>query len=360
MELSDLFTKFFDQSFASRWNGTCNGWTRELAIAHITTDVLIWLSYMAIPILLIKLIKVRKDLPFNFFISLFAIFIISCGLTHLAAVITSFYPLYYMDFWIKAIAAVASVGTACLLWKSYPQILNLPNPLTSLDTIAKMNQDLQNANKELDNFALIAAHDLQDPIKQNNVLIKMIQDGKLEFLPLILKNNNKMNDFIKSLLTFARSGGTNLKFESVDLNETMKKVMQDLQVIIDEQKPEIIVSSLPTIQCDQIQIGRVFQNLIKNAIKSKSPKRPLKIEINVSETEDMYICSIKDNGIGLPKERLPFLFAIYRGKKIDSTGVGFGLAICKRIVESHGGTIIVDSQEDKGSCFTFTIDKEKV
>src|SRR5579872_4365501 len=119
MTCFDLITKFFDQSFASRWTGLCGGWTKELVIAHSIMDFVIWFAYMTIPIMLLLIAKNRNDIPFNSFFFWFAVFIVSCGFTHLMNIITSFSPLYYMDFWVKTITAVASAATAWLFYRSY-------------------------------------------------------------------------------------------------------------------------------------------------------------------------------------------------------------------------------------------------
>ncbi len=353
----DLITKFFDQSFASRWSGNCGGWTKSLVITHVIADLLIWASYMTIPVLLIRLSIKRNDLPFNIFFILFAIFIVGCGFTHLVGAVTAFYPYYYIDFWVKSVTAFASIWTAILLYKMYPQMVSIPNPFTALGTIEKKNKELMLANKinkQLEDFALVAAHDLQDPMKQNNVFLRMIKEGKHEFIDEMEKNNIRMNEFIKNLLTFARSGGVNIKIEPVDLNHIANNVLHDLQEIIGSTK--LLIESLPTINCDAIQIQRVFQNLIKNALKCKSPNRPLQIEIKSKKISGYWEFCVIDNGIGITKEILSSLFTIYRGKKTDSTGAGFGLAICKRIVNSHNGTISASSEIGVGTCFTFTIE----
>lgn len=133
--MTDLFTKLFDQSFASRWAGTCSGWTKDLVIAHLIADFLIWFAYMTIPVFLVLLARRRRDVPFNIFFFWFAAFIIGCGLTHLSTIFMSFYPFYYLDFWVKMLTATASIATAWLLWKTYPDMLAVPNPFVTIEVI---------------------------------------------------------------------------------------------------------------------------------------------------------------------------------------------------------------------------------
>lgn len=140
---TDLFTKLFDQTFASRWAGTCNGWTKELTIAHMVADFFIWFAYMTIPVMLILLAKKRKDIPFNRFFFWFAAFIIGCGMGHLVAIFTSVFPFYYIEFWVKGFTATASIATAWLLWRTYPQMMDMPNPFTKLDEVKQTRDRLE-------------------------------------------------------------------------------------------------------------------------------------------------------------------------------------------------------------------------
>jgi PAS domain S-box-containing protein len=478
----DFITELFNHNFASRWGGDCNGWTRELAVAHIIADMLIWLSYMAIPLLLIRIMRSRRDIPFNTFFLLFAVFIVGCGFTHFMGAITAVFPYYYFDFWIKAGTAIASIGTAWVLWRAFPQIITFPNPTTSLETAEKANKKLQDladviersvdaimiidkddkiefwnesaermfhwnrseiigekltkvispehydfykqavedikggkysvsteitnidkdgkefpvqidifsisgnrlakivrdrsnyvhikrleeanlelavANKELEDFALVAAHDLQDPIKQNQVFLRLIQEGKNELIPEVIKNSKRLNDFVTKLLEFARVG-TNIKIADNSVQDILNTVLKDLDLRIKQSGAVINVNCrLPKIKCDGTQIGRVFQNLIVNTLKAKHPDRQLIITLGCSSSNDHHEFTVKDNGIGIPAEMMKNLFVPYRGKKKDTTGVGFGLAVCKRIIDRHQGTIKAKSEVGVGTEFTFTIPKKE-
>lgn len=362
MNWLDLIVKLFDQSFASRWTGNCSGWTKELAIVHVISDILIWIAYMTIPMLLVRLARNRKDLPFSVLFFLFAMFIIGCGFTHLMGAITTFYPYYYMDFWVKAITAAVSVMTAWVLWRMYPRMVSMPNPFTALSIIEKTNKELlstnnelylaNKVNKELEDFALVAANDLQAPIEQNIVYSRLVREGKIEYLDEIENNNLRINEFIKNLLAFARSGGSKLQVETVAIKGVIDSAVEDLRSIVNKSKAKIIIGTMPVIKCDLVQIYRIFQNLVRNAINNRSDKRPLQIEIESMRIDNYWSFFVCDNGIGVPESLLPSLFTVHKGDKIGS---GFGLAICKRLVESHGGYINVKSEVDKGTCFTFTI-----
>lgn len=213
---------------------------------------------------------------------------------------------------------------------------------------------LDKTNKDLENFALIAAHDLQDPMKQNSVFLKLIKEGKAEYLQEIEKNNLRMQDFVKSLLVFARSGGSTLKLAIVPIKSIIDNVLEDLNLRVNESEAKIIIGEMPTISCDPVQIRMVFQNLLQNAMRYRSPERSLVIKIN-AVLKSYWEFSVSDNGLGIAPNRIKDLFLIYKNKRIDSTGAGFGLATCKRIVDAHHGSIRVESEEGKGSCFSFII-----
>jgi signal transduction histidine kinase len=198
-------------------------------------------------------------------------------------------------------------------------------------------------------------------MKQNNVLLRLMKeaetdDERQEFMNNLEANNVRMSDFVKNLLVFARSGNLELKCLNVDINVVINNVLTDLQIAIRESNAQIKIGPMPSsIVCDQTQIGRVFQNLIKNAINWRSSHRPLEIEISAVHEYGFWQFTVTDNGLGIPSEVMPTLFTVFRGKKRDSSGVGFGLAICKRIVQNHYGVIGVKSEIDSGTSFTFSV-----
>jgi signal transduction histidine kinase len=219
--------------------------------------------------------------------------------------------------------------------------------------LLKSNEKLKEVNYELENFAMVAAHDIQDPLKQNKMFFKLMQSGKTEFLEDAIKNNDRMIDFVKNLLDFARS--VELKITEVNLKTVAYQALNNLTTKISEISPDIEIKNLPTINCDPIQFCRVFQNLISNSIKCRSNERKLIIAISCKKIDDNWEITVEDNGKGIDEEQMKHLFTIYRGKKNDSTGAGFGLAICKKIVEAHKGTIKAETKLGLGTKFTITI-----
>jgi signal transduction histidine kinase len=216
------------------------------------------------------------------------------------------------------------------------------------------NRSLNESNVELERFAMIAAHDLQDPLRQNAVMLRMGREGNDSFLGDVESNNKRMIEFVKCLLNFARSGG-NLKLVMSPVGEIVSDVRSILSMSLESSECELCVGEMPSLVCDPVQLGRVFLNLIKNSVRYHSALRELVVSVRAFHEKGFWVFEVTDNGQGISSRDIPMLFTAYRGRKMDSSGVGLGLAICKRVVEAHGGAISVVSVEGEGSTFRFTI-----
>jgi light-regulated signal transduction histidine kinase (bacteriophytochrome) len=185
---------------------------------------------------------------------------------------------------------------------------------------------------------------------------KLDQDAD-EFIAFAVDGSNRMRTLINSLLEYSRVNREK-PFEMVDLNRIIDDLRQNLSNQIGENDVSIETKELPTIFGDQVLISQLFQNLISNAIKFKSERKPL-IRIDFKQTDKEYLFSVSDNGIGIQKEYSDKIFVIFQRlhSKEEYPGTGIGLAICKKIVERHGGTIWVESDGESGSTFYFTIRK---
>jgi len=227
-------------------------------------------------------------------------------------------------------------------------------------------KELGRSNTELEQFAYVASHDLQEPLRmitsylqllENRYKDKLDQDAK-DFIGFAVDGSNRMKALIQSLLEYSRINRIK-PFEEIDVNLLVKDVLGNLSASIKESNAIIKADDLPKIHGDPILIGQVFQNLIENALKFKSTRTP-EIIISGKKQNDEFLFSVKDNGIGIQKEYIGKLFVIFQRlhTKEKYPGTGMGLAICKKIVERYGGRIWVESEVDKGSTFYFTI-KEK-
>lgn len=232
--------------------------------------------------------------------------------------------------------------------------------------LAEANRNLQQNNRELEQFAYVAAHDLQEPLRtiSNYVGLFLKKCGQLNtdteiYSRFILNATSRMQNMIKDLLDFSTIGRNN-PFTAVDLNEALKEVKVQLYSSIQETKATIISSALPVISGNAIEMKRLFQNLLSNALKFRNQGIDPLVEISVEENETEYVFAFKDNGIGIDEQYVAKLFIIFQRlhNATEYPGTGIGLAICKKIVTLHGGRIWVESQSGKGSTFYFTIPKQ--
>jgi PAS domain S-box-containing protein len=223
-------------------------------------------------------------------------------------------------------------------------------------------QELLRSNSELEQFAYVASHDLQTPLRAISGYLNLLTkrcEGKLEgdaerFIQRTHENVLRMQRLIQDLLTFSRLTTRARPFQPTDLNQVLGEVLEMLHPAIEETGAKITSEPLPTIRADYSQFLQLFQNLIGNAIKFRD-SRPPEVHIGAQRAERAWLFSIKDNGIGIDPQYADRIFLIFqRLHSVDQyPGTGIGLAICKKIVERHGGRIWVESQPGEGANFKF-------
>ena len=236
------------------------------------------------------------------------------------------------------------------------------------EKISIQNEELLRSNKELQNFAYIASHDLQEPLRKvisftellNNEMDASLSNEQKQYMKFIIDGGKRMRILINDLLDYSRISRKETEYSKCNLNNILSLVKDDLAVQINETKAQIDYENLPSIEADFQQIYRVFQNLINNALKYRSKDAP-KIEIGYKENDKFYTFYVKDNGIGIDPEFHERIFVIFQRlhRKSDIPGTGIGLAICSRIIQAHGGKIWVESKLNQGSVFYFTLPKER-
>lgn len=222
---------------------------------------------------------------------------------------------------------------------------------------------LERSNDELERFAYVASHDLKEPLRMIRSYLDLIErryEGELdddadEFISYAVDGAERMRKMIDDLLTYSRIGTDDITVQSIDCNAVLDRVLESLQISIEETDAEILVESLPTIEGDPQQLGQLFQNLISNAI-AYSGKRPPEIRIVATDQDDEWRFSISDNGVGIEPEQRDAVFEIFSSGAV-SQSTGIGLAVCQKIVHRHGGRIWVDSEPGVGSTFYFVIPK---
>lgn len=227
-----------------------------------------------------------------------------------------------------------------------------------------LNERLVTSNKELQDFAYIASHDLQEPLRTVYGFVELLAEnykGKLgpeadEYIEFITAGTKRMQNMIDDLLAVSRIGTRGKKFVSTDIERVLNIVFKSLHSLIDKNQAVITHDPMPTIIADDAQITQLFQNLVENAIKFRREETP-KIHISCKRKNGELIFSVKDNGIGIDKKQFKKLFIIFQRlhSREEYPGTGIGLAMCKKIVERHGGKIWVESDVGIGSIFYFTI-----
>jgi PAS domain S-box-containing protein len=229
-------------------------------------------------------------------------------------------------------------------------------------------KELERNNQELEEFNYVASHDLREPLRTITSYCDLLEedigdninDMVKEDLKFITDATTRMNILIQDLLQLSRAGRVEFESEKIDLNEIIKTVLRDLELKIKETKSNIICEKLPTILGDYTQLSRVFQNLFTNAIKFKSDQDP-EIKIYSKTLDNFYEIIVEDNGIGIDREYQNQIFSAF--KRLHSRekyeGTGIGLAICKKIIERHNGTIRIESEVGVGSKFIISLKKNE-
>jgi signal transduction histidine kinase len=232
------------------------------------------------------------------------------------------------------------------------------------DDLAKRTAELARTNAELDQFASVVSHDLQEPLRMITAYINLLQTqygGKLdrdadEFIGYAIDGTKRMQRLINDLLTYSRVGTRGKEFIPADCNEVLARSLLNLIAAIDESGARITHDQLPTVPCDEFQLGQLFQNLIDNAIKYRGGK-PAEIHVGCLRDGEMWRFAVTDNGIGIAPEFAERVFVIFQRlhTRQEYPGTGVGLAICKKIVERHRGKIWLESEPGKGSTFYFSL-----
>lgn len=234
--------------------------------------------------------------------------------------------------------------------------------------VQERTAELERSNRELEQFAYVASHDLQEPLRSVTSYLQLLQkrnEGQLDekstkYINVAVDGARRMKNLIEGLLTYSRVGTDGNSFEPVDCNVIVEKVLTDLRLVIIETKAKINYKNLPEIKADAMQIQLLFQNLISNAIKFRQPDKVPEITIEAEKAEGRWHFTVQDNGIGIENEFFDRIFVIFQRlhTRSEYEGTGIGLALCKKIVQRHGGDIWLESELGKGTIIHFTILKD--
>ncbi len=244
------------------------------------------------------------------------------------------------------------------------RIYRIIGTATDISDRKRQEEDLARSNAELQQFAYVASHDLQEPLRMVTSYLELLErryKGQLDpkadqFINYAVDGAVRMQTLINALLTYSRVGSTTQSYEAVDLAEVLQDVLTNLQVTIAQNDAIVTHDPLPQVNGNCIQLIQLLQNLISNGIKFRREDAP-RIHIGVKRLADKWLFSIRDNGIGIEAQYTDRIFIIFQRlhSRAEHPGTGIGLSICKKIVERHGGKLWVESQPEKGSTFHFTL-----
>jgi signal transduction histidine kinase len=220
---------------------------------------------------------------------------------------------------------------------------------------------LARSNEELSMFASVAAHELKEPLRtieqSTRILLEEVADqlggDAAESAGLVIDGVRRLQSMIEGLLTLARFGGGDDWIEDCDCGALVEEAIESLAARIEESAAKVSVKPLPTVQADPMQLRLVFRNLVANALKFHGEKPP-KIEISARQQDEEWVFSVEDHGPGIEPDLSEKVFDRF-ARTSGSSGAGLGLAICRQVVERHGGRIWVESELEKGSTFFFTL-----
>ncbi|MBC7829023.1 MAG: PAS domain S-box protein [Chitinophagaceae bacterium] len=234
------------------------------------------------------------------------------------------------------------------------------------ETLSVRARELTASNKDLEQFAYVASHDLQEPLRMVSSFLQLLEKkyhdlldetGK-QYIHFAIDGSERMKRLILDLLAYSRAGTSKEISASIDVNEIAKDVASTFTFALEETGGEIVLENLPTIIAVKTQMYQLLQNLVSNAIKYRNKEAP-RIEISCEERPSFWIFRVADNGLGIDERFFEKIFIIFQRlhNKTEYSGTGIGLAICKKIVERHGGSIHVESKPGIGSTFIFSIKK---
>ncbi|MEZ4434417.1 MAG: ATP-binding protein [bacterium] len=389
--MGEFMLKLFDTGdFPARWH--CGTWSEGHGWLHILSDLAIFGAYAAIPTTIAFFVLRRQDVPFPRIFWLFAAFIFSCGTTHLVEAAIFWQPVYRFSGLLKLTTAVVSWITVVALVRAMPLAMSLPGMarmnaelqavnerlqaevterrlveqrlLENAAALEGANAALQAKNQELADFTYMASHDLQEPLRKLVSFSELLKEDAGDALPqearedlaFITDAAERMKGLVNSLLRLSRVGQNRLQIEDVPVADAVAEALDVLSVPIDESGASVrLPETLPTLPADRALLVQLFQNLIGNAIKFVPAGAAPIIEITAADEEDGWIIGVRDHGIGLDPAQAEQIFVPFRRlhTRNEYKGSGIGLAICRKIVERHGGWIRVESQPGEGAHFRF-------
>jgi len=262
-------------------------------------------------------------------------------------------------------------GSTVEVWLTISPLRDAGGNIVGASSIARdigltkrTQRELERSYKELEQYAYVASHDLQEPLRSIGGFAKILQEryeGRLDaesdqYIGFILKSVDRLQALIDDLLTYSRSGRTELRSEPVDTRQMVESTVESLDAAVRESGAEIALGELPTVETDPQVLGQVFQNLLSNALKFTAERTP-RVEVSAEHSDGSWTFAVADNGIGIDPAQADRVFEMFQRLhgRDEYGGTGIGLAISQRVVERLGGRIWCEPREGDGTVFRFTI-----
>jgi len=361
-DVIEFFTGLFSTAlWPPRWR--CGYWSDFHGWLYIASDVMIWFSYFAIPTIILSYAYKKKfELKYSNTYFLFASFILLCGSTHLLDAVMFWSPMYRLNGLVRLLTGIVSLFTVYHLIRILPTAFREKTSLALEGEIKKRmeaERKLEQMNEGLQAFAYMVSHDLQEPLRKIRYFTSEIarkhepvfdEQSKL-WTQKTVNAANRMEEMIQAILNLTTIH-ERVDFQTVDLNAVVRQAAGTLEVKVNASQAQIHIDTLPVITGNEIYLTQLFTNLISNSIKF-SKRRPV-IYIKEGNSSGAFTeIVVQDNGIGMPQEDVERMFQPFQRlhPKNAYEGSGIGLAICKRIVEVHGGYMKATSVEDEGTTF---------
>jgi len=231
--------------------------------------------------------------------------------------------------------------------------------------LERLVDELERSNQELEQFAYIASHDLQEPLRMVNSFMRLLEqkyggqfdDKAKQYIHFARDGAQRMSRLIDDLLMFSRVGRGTREPEPVDMNRIFDIALTNCQASVAECNARVSRDELPTIQGEATLLGQLLQNLVANAVKFRRPEVCPQVQVSASRRDGKWLFVVRDNGIGIAPEQFEKVFQIFKRlhSRAKYEGTGIGLALCQRIVQHHGGRIWVESEPEEGSTFFFEL-----
>jgi signal transduction histidine kinase len=296
-------------------------------------------------------------------------FFVGCGLTHMHILVhaatkpaaislheIAFHVMQVGGVWVFALAALRVVDIRVERRKTAEERLQ-----EQIDSLARSNADLEE-------FARVVSHDLREPLATINGFAGLLErrhGGDLrsdagEMVRFIRESSDRMSRMLTGVLDYSRAAGTGLRRERVDLSEVLAEVTAALTGRIREADAVVTADPLPVLWGDRLQLARVLQNLLANAVKFRRTDRPPHVHVWAEEDDAGWTISVRDDGIGVDPDHAERIFRMFERAHPDGEGTGIGLAVCQKIVSRHGGRLWVEPTEGGGSVFRFSLPQRLV